>query len=112
MSAFDPFEFVLGGFHIARVLRFTVLCDHRTEPNSTVIVLDDGVQAPYTILTISGLQTALTAPETVWRAGWTTATDPWSKLICGNAISVIRQARSCAPTPSMDCVTVQSSPPR
>jgi hypothetical protein len=94
MSAGKALEFMLGGFAFAKSLTFTVFGDHPNDPVMVEVVLDDGVQEPYGILTIDGVGRVAPEPESTWLDGWIAYDDPWARIIYGNTIGVVRQARS------------------
>lgn len=87
----------LGAFNFAKTLRFTVLGDHPSRPERVAVVLDDGIEDPYRILTIDFTQDGTgpdRAPHAMWRERWTSPRDPWVRLIYGNAVGIVRQARA------------------
>jgi hypothetical protein len=96
----DRYRHRLGEFKFARTLTFTVFGDDQHDPKAARVVLDDGIQAPYPILTIEGFGRLDPSPVVNWRKGWINDRDPWARVIYGNTIGVIRQVRSAQrPTP-------------
>ena len=95
----DRYRHRLGEFKFARTLTFTVFGDDERDPKAVRVVLDDGVQAPYPILTIEGFGRLDPASAVEWRTGWIDDRDPWARVIYGNTIGVIRQARSAQGPP-------------
>ncbi|MEU6250440.1 hypothetical protein [Glycomyces sp. NPDC047010] len=95
----DRFCHRLGEFRFARTMTFTVFGDDERDPKAARVVLDDGIQDPYPILTIEGLGRLSPSPEVEWRKGWIDARDPWARVIYGNTIGVVRQARSAQDPP-------------
>lgn len=91
----DDFRHRLGEFRFARSLTFAVYGDDGRDPKAVRVILDDGIQEPYRILTIEGLGRLVPPPETDWLKGWIDARDPWARVIYGNTIGIVRQARSC-----------------
>ncbi|MCD0447057.1 hypothetical protein LO763_25905 [Glycomyces sp. A-F 0318] len=87
----------LGEFRFAGTMAFTVYGDDPRRPNTVRVVLDDGVQAPYRILTIEGAGRFYPPPESSWLEGWIHPIDPWARIIYGNAMGVVRRARSGDP---------------
>jgi hypothetical protein len=88
------FRHLLGEFRFARTLRFAVYGDDERDPRAVKVVLDDGVQEPYRILTVEGLGRLSPAPVTDWLRGWIDECDPWARVIYGNTIGIVRQARA------------------
>ncbi|MCH7231602.1 hypothetical protein L0U85_12180 [Glycomyces sp. L485] len=84
----------LGGFRFANSLTFTVYGDDEHDPNSVRVMLDDGSQEPYRILTVEGLGRLFPPPESKWLEGWIDAGDCWARIIYSNTISIVRKARS------------------
>lgn len=84
----------LGSFTFARTLTFTVLGDDPHDPGTVRVELDDGVQAPYTILTIEAVKRFAPPPVLTWKDGWIGPGDPWARIIHGNTLGIVRQARA------------------
>jgi hypothetical protein len=95
----DRYRHLLGEFRFARTLTFAVYGDDERDPKGVLVILDDGIQGPYPILTIEGFGRLDPSPEVHWRKGWIDERDPWARVIYGNTIGVIRQARSAQPPP-------------
>ncbi|GAB3652646.1 hypothetical protein [Glycomyces tarimensis] len=89
----DAMPHRLGEFHFAKTLRFTVYGDDERDPIAVRVMLDDGIQSPYQILAIEGVGCYYPSPEVAWRKGWIDPGDPWARVIYGNTIGVVRQAR-------------------
>ncbi|WP_026932492.1 hypothetical protein [Glycomyces tenuis] len=87
-------EHRLGSFRFAKSLELIVIGDAAADPTSVRVMLDDGFQAPYRILTIDGLDRFRPPPEPTWLEGWITKGDPWARIIYGSTIGVVRQSRS------------------
>lgn len=83
----------LGEFGFAEMLTFIVFGDDARDPMAVRVVLDDGVQAPYQILAIEGVDCCYPLPEAAWRERWIDPGDPWARVIYGKTIGVARQAR-------------------
>jgi hypothetical protein len=90
----ERFVHPLGEFHFAKTLRFRVFGDNASDPKAARVVLDDGIQEAYAILTVEGLGRLDPAPITEWRKGWIDERDPWARVIYGNMIGIVRQVRS------------------
>lgn len=84
----------LGEFRLAKSLTFIVYGDDPHDPKTVRVVLDDGVQEPYGILTIEGIGGLVPPPVSKWLDGWINPGDPWARIIYGNTISVVRRVRS------------------
>jgi hypothetical protein len=84
----------LGEFRFANTLTFVVYGDDPRDPMAVRVLLDDGCQSPYQILAIEGLGCFCPPPETTWREGWISPGDPWARIIHGNTLGVVRQART------------------
>lgn len=87
----------LGEFRFARSLTFTVFGDDERNPKTVRVMLDDGSQSPYRILTIEGVGRFCPPPVPTWLEGWIDDGDPWARIIYGNTVGVVRQARSRKP---------------
>ncbi|WP_026922174.1 hypothetical protein [Glycomyces arizonensis] len=84
----------LGTFRFAKSLEFIVIGDDATDPTTVRVMLDDGFQEPYRILTVEGLDRFCPPPESTWLEGWIAKGDPWARIIYGSTIGVVRQARN------------------
>lgn len=58
------------------------------------MLVDDGFQMPYRILTVDGLDRFRPPPESTWFEGWTSDGDPWASIIYTSTIGVVRQTRN------------------
>lgn len=94
MSTEARTEFELGTFRFAKVLAFTVLGDDPHDPGTVRVVLDDGIQKPYPILTIEAVGRFEPPPVPIWRENWIAPNDPWARIIYGNTLGIVRQARA------------------
>lgn len=92
MSAGRRAEHELGRFEFAGVLTFTVFGDDPHDPRTVEVLLDDGIQAPYVILTVEAAD-YFAPPEPTWLEGWIAPRDPWAKTIYGSTIGIVRRAR-------------------
>ncbi|MCH7232814.1 hypothetical protein L0U85_18430 [Glycomyces sp. L485] len=84
----------LGEFNVAKSLSFIVYGDDEHDPIAVRVMLDDGIQAPYQILAVEGVGCYYPSPEVSWLKGWIDSGDPWARVIYGNTIGVVRQARA------------------
>lgn len=84
----------LGTFRFAKTLEFIVLGDDATDPKTVRVLVDDGFQTPYRILTVDGLDRFRPPPESTWLEGWISDGDPWASIIYTSTIGVVRQARN------------------
>ncbi len=84
----------LGTFRFAKTLEFIVLGDDAADPKTVRVLVDDGFQTPYRILTVDGLDRFRPPPESTWLEGWISDGDPWASIIYTSTIGVVRQARN------------------
>ncbi|WP_026922889.1 hypothetical protein [Glycomyces arizonensis] len=94
MSTDPKIPHELGRFAFAKSLTFTVFGDDPHHPDRVTVMLDDGVQEPYEILAVESLDRFTPPPVATWRDGWIAPTDSWTRIVYGNTIGVIRQARA------------------
>lgn len=84
----------LGTFRLAKTLESIVLGDDAAAPKTVRVLVDDGFQTPYRILTVDGLDRFRPPPESTWLEGWISDGDPWAAIIYTSTIGVVRQARN------------------